>query len=213
MGQDYFIEETELAFNVRCHNKNYFSLPYPALRGIKQKENAALAIAILDTLTLDFPLGLNHIKIGLLQSSIIGRFQVLPGTPQTILDVAHNPDAVAHMLKNMLEFPASKNTLAVFGIAKDKDVAKIIFNCRDKFDKWFIAKISSGRGMRADEIALILFANGVKKEQIIICDSITEAYTKASSVADNNDRIIAFGSFLVVEEVYLSLEKKKHNAG
>ena len=202
MGQDFTVHENELSMTVKCVDKNYFSLPFPALRGTKQHENAALSVAILDKLRNSFPVGLNHIKSGLLTSTLIGRFQVLPGLPQTILDVAHNPHAVTHMLENMLKLPSCKNVYAVFGIANDKDAATIIFNCRDVFTRWFIAKINNSRSFDPNKIALLLFENGIKKEQIVICENITNAYESAKLITKDSDRIVAFGSFLVVEEVY-----------
>lgn len=209
MGKDFALQKDELSMSVRCNIKKYFSLPYPALRGIKQADNAALAIAILDKLHTLVPVSLNHIKSGLLTTSLIGRFQVLPGIPQTILDVAHNPPAVTHILENMLKLPSCKNTYAVFAIANDKDIEQIIFICRNIFSKWYIAKLNSSRALDPNKIALILFENGLKKEQIVICDNIQDAYEKAKYAANNDDRIVAFGSFLVIEEI-CKINKQKN---
>lgn len=200
LNKDFILEENELSFNVKCQTKNYFSLPYPGLRGIRQKENAALAIAILDKLSLKFPVSLSHIKTGLLQATLIGRFQVLPGLPQTILDVAHNPHAVTHMLENMLKLPAVKNSYAVFGLANDKDLASIIFACRNKFDKWFIAKTNSRKSLELNKISEALFENGI--DQIVVCKTITDAYNSAKNLANGDDGIVCFGSFYTIEEVH-----------
>lgn len=208
-GKDFILQKDELSISVHCNNKNYFSLPYPALRGIKQADNAALAIAILDKLSSIVPVGLNHIKSGLLTCSLIGRFQVLPGLPQTIVDVAHNPPAVTHLLENVLKLPSCKNTYAIFGIANDKDIEQISFSCRNVFSKWHIAKLNSPRALAADEIALTLFEMGLRKEQIVICDSIKDAYEKTKCLANDDDRIVAFGSFLVVEEICKSNKPNK----
>jgi dihydrofolate synthase / folylpolyglutamate synthase len=213
LERDYKIVSHELSFDVICDNRSYFSIPFPAMRGVKQKENAALSIAILNKLKNNFPIGINHIKTGLLQTSLVGRFQIIPGLPQTVLDVAHNPNAISHMLENMLKLPSAKHVYAVFGIASDKDIDNIIFQCRNIFKKWYIAKTNSYRGTESNIIAEKLFENGLKKEQIIICESIQKAYNIAYSNANDNDQIIAFGSFLTVEEVYKTiLDKRRPDA-
>lgn len=207
-GLDFGIIKHELCFDVFCQERTFYSLPYPAGRGFEQTQNAALAIAILSKLHNLFPVSLASQKTGLLASKLIGRFQLMPGLPQNILDVAHNLQAVTHMLENMLKLPFAKSNYAVFGIAKDKDASAIIRVCNDKFDKWFIAKTNSERSMPVTDLARLLIENGVKPDQIVSCTTISEAYAKAHSCAKDTDRIISFGSFLVVEEVYNTILKQ-----
>src|SRR5579863_8815905 len=126
LGTDFTYTRHELSFDIRCKNGDYFSLPYPALRGMEQLANGSLAISILNELKPNFPVSLSAIKTGLLQTRLPGRLSILPGTPQIILDVAHNEEAVSQMLKNMLKLPFVKHNYAVFGIANDKDVSAII---------------------------------------------------------------------------------------
>lgn len=178
-------------------------MPYPALRGDTQPNNVALALAILNELHSAFPISTGMIKTGLLQTTLIGRFQVLPGRPQIILDVAHNPHSITTMLSNMLKLPFAPQSIAVFGIAKDKDAAKVIKLCKDYFDKWFIAKTNTDRGMDTKNIIKILEQEGVRSQNIIECDSIGKAYQAAHKI--DNARIICFGSFLVVEEAYKTI--------
>ncbi len=209
-GTDFGVNRHELSFDVRCNNKTYYSLPYPALRGDNQPDNVALCLAILNQIHNDFPVSLGMIKTGLLQTKLIGRFQVLPGTPQIILDVAHNPHSVTNMLSNMLKLPFAPQNIAVFGIAQDKDVVQVIRQCKGNFDKWFIAKTNNIRGMDSNCIAKILTDNGVNKQNIIQCTTISEAYQNASLLSDA--RIICFGSFLVVEEAYNTIMSNRSDS-
>ena len=205
-GTDFGISKSEYSFDVWCKNKTYYSLPYPALRGDNQPNNVALALSILNELHNEFPISVGMIKTGLLQSTLIGRFQVLPGTPQIILDVAHNPHSVTTMLSNMLKLPFAPQTVAVFGIAKDKDAAQVIKLCKNHFDKWFVAKINGNRGMDTKNIISLLEQEGIKSQNIIKCDNIGIAYQNARQI--DTARVICFGSFLVVEEAYKTIMNK-----
>jgi len=201
-GIDFTYTRHELSFDVRCKNGAYFSLPHPALRGMEQLANASLAISILDELKSNFPVSLSAIKTGLLQTRLPGRLSILPGQPQIILDVAHNEEAVSQMLKNMLKLPFVKHNYAVFGIANDKDVLAVITLAKDHFSKWFIAPISSKRSINNDKLSQMMQDSKIDKNQIISCETIGSAVKHAKSISTNDDRIVCFGSFLVVEEAY-----------
>jgi dihydrofolate synthase/folylpolyglutamate synthase len=202
LGIDFAYTRHELSFDVHCKDSKYFSLPYPALRGMEQLANASLAISVLNELKSDFPISLSAIKTGLLQTKLPGRLSILPGQPQIILDVAHNAEAVAQMLKNMLKLPFVKHNYAVFGIANDKDIAAVTRLAKDHFSKWFIAPINSKRSINNDALTRIMQDNKIDKSQIISCKTISAAVKHAKSISTNNDRIVCFGSFLVVEEAY-----------
>jgi dihydrofolate synthase/folylpolyglutamate synthase len=204
-GTNFGVNRHELSFDVWCKDKTFYSLPYPSLRGDTQANNVALSLSILHELKNSFPISSGMIKTGLLKTTLIGRFQVLPGSPQIILDVAHNPHSVTTMLSNMLKLPFAPQNVAVFGIAKDKDAVEVIKLCADKFDKWFIAKTNTARAMDTNSIAKILIDQGINSQKIIECDSIAIAYQNASQI--ENARIICFGSFLVVEEAYKMIEQ------
>ena len=84
--------------------------------------------------------------------SLPGRFQVLPGRPAIVLDVAHNPHAarvLAATLGAMGYFPA---TIAVFGMLADKDVRGVIDAVKARIDRWFVATLPGPRGAAADAI-------------------------------------------------------------
>ena len=105
----------------------------------------------------------------------------------------------------MLKLPFAPQNVAVFGIAKDKDALEVIKLCADKFDKWFIAKTNTDRGIDTNSIAKMLIDQGVNSQKIVKCDSIAMAYQNASKI--ENARIICFGSFLVVEEAHKMIEQ------
>ena len=133
----------------------------------------------------------------------------MPGLPQIILDVAHNAQAVTVMLQNMLKLPFAKRNFAVFGIAGDKDVNQVIHLCKDSFDQWYIAKINKPNRLSTSQIAEILQQNGVLEQNIIECENVSMAYKQASKCLNNEDRLICFGSFLVVEDTHKTIQSSR----
>lgn len=202
LGTDFGYIRHELSYDFWGKNSKYYGLPLPALRGYEQLENASLAIAILSELKSYFPLPLSAIKTGMLQTTLPGRLTLLPGQPQIVLDVAHNPQAVSNMLQNMLKLPFAKHNYAVFGISGDKDVAAIITLAKEYFSKWFIAPVNTSRSINIGMLAQIMHNSGIDKNQIISHETISAAFIKAKSISSIDDRIVCFGSFLVVEEAY-----------
>lgn len=205
-GIDFGYIRNELCFDVWSKNGKYFSLPHPALRGMEQLDNASLAIAILAELKTSFPLAISTIKTGILQSKLPGRFTILPGYPQIVLDVAHNQQSVLSLLRNMLKLPFVQNSYAVFGIAEDKDIVTIITLAAKYFSKWFIAPINSKRSISNITLGQIMQKCKIDKAQINAFATIKAALSAARNTSTNDDRIVCFGSFLVVEEAYNAIK-------
>ncbi|MBI5005700.1 MAG: bifunctional folylpolyglutamate synthase/dihydrofolate synthase [Nitrosomonadales bacterium] len=175
------------------------ALPIPALRGAFQLHNASAVLAALDALKDGLPVNMQAIRRGLVEVELAGRFQFVPGRPQLILDVAHNPHAARSLAQNLGELPPAK-TYAVFAMLKDKDMAGVVQALDARIDEWFVAGIDAPRGATAAELAQVLQDNRVGGA-VRVCDSIGGALHEASNRASENDRIAAFGSFYTVAEV------------
>jgi dihydrofolate synthase/folylpolyglutamate synthase len=173
-------------------------LPYPALRGAYQLANAATALAVLDALRDRLHVSAGAVRDGLVAVDLPGRFQVLPGRPAIVLDVAHNPHA-AHALNATLGvmgyFP---ETLAVFGILADKDIAGVVAAMRSRVDRWFVATLPGPRGATAAAVRLALERAGIAGSAIRTFDDVGSGFAAARDAAGEADRIIVFGSFLTV---------------
>ncbi len=183
------------------------ALPFPALRGDYQLGNAALALAMLDSVQDRLPVTQGDIKRGLLEVEWPARFQVLPGRPAVVLDVGHNPHA-AHVLRASLDqmgfFPA---TQAVLGMMADKDIAGVIECLADRIDVWHVAAPSLPRAASPDELerAIRSVSPAARVERY---DSVASAWQGACKAAGENDRILAFGSFYTVAEVMAARESR-----
>jgi len=175
-------------------------LPYPALRGAYQLANASACLTALDALRDRLPVTMNDIRSGLLQAENPGRFQVLPGRPAVILDVAHNPHAAAALADNLAQMGPCRHTIAVFAMLRDKDIAGVVNAVRARIDHWFVAGINSPRGADAELLVQTLRAAGAEAP-VTRCGSVAAAYAQACDTATENDRILVFGSFYTVAAV------------
>ncbi len=183
------------------------ALPHPALRGACQLANAAAAITALDCLRERLPVAANDIRSGLLQAEIPGRFQVLPGRPAVILDVAHNPQAARALAGNLATMGRAGRTLAVFAMLKDKDIAGVIAALRARIAHWHVAGLPGPRGAGAGELKAALAAAGIGS--VTRCVDVAAAYAQACDMAAENDRILVFGSFYTVAAVMPLLEHRR----
>ncbi|MDO4907565.1 bifunctional tetrahydrofolate synthase/dihydrofolate synthase [Neisseria sp.] len=183
--------------------RNRNALPVPALRGACQLGNAACALAVIECLNHHLPIDIGSIKRGLLLVHNPGRFQVLPGRPLTILDVAHNPHAARALRQGLVALPFAEKRTAVFSILADKDSDGVIDIVKDQFDQWYIAPLHLPRGMSAAEIEKKLNRCGI--DAVHSFDNIQTAYQAALAQAGENDRITVFGSFHTVAEVMAAL--------
>lgn len=203
LGSNYNYVTHEFCWDYISDDFNLYSIPFPSMRGDIQLQNAALAINILQK--LPFYINANQIKSGMLQTALTGRFQVLAGAPQVVLDVAHNPQAVGIMLKSMLKLPFTKHNIAVFGVASDKDWQKILDLTSNSFDYWYIAPIKSNRNIDNITVEAYLKTKQIKNIQLAPSIDIAtkQAYCKAQEL---QAKLICFGSFLVVEQAHKALK-------
>ncbi len=176
------------------------ALPYPALRGSVQLGNAAAALAALDTLRERLPIAIDDMRAGLLQVELPGRFQVLPGRPAVILDVAHNPHAARALAENLAGIERDGRTLAVFSMLKDKDIGGVIEAVRNHIHHWFIAALETTRAASVNLLQERLAAAGAGAA-VTRCENIAAAHAQACDLAAENDRILVFGSFYTVAAV------------
>lgn len=182
-------------------------LPYPALRGAFQLGNAAACLTALDCLRVSLPVTAQDVRGGLLQAEVAGRFQVLPGRPQVILDVAHNPHAARALAANLASMPAGGRTLAVCAMFKDKDIAGVVAATLPHITDWLVADAEGARGASAAQFAAALMHAGASAP-VTQYPNVAAAWHAACKLAADNDKIVVFGSFLTVAAVMRERQRK-----
>jgi dihydrofolate synthase / folylpolyglutamate synthase len=174
--------------------RRHGGLAYPALRGANQVLNAAGVLAAFEALRGVLPIPAQAIRIGLARVELPGRFQIVPGQPALVLDVAHNPQSVAALAANLDAMGFFPRTHAVFGAMRDKDIAGALTHMRPLVEAWYLCDLPTARAASAAELAALVGAPAAMSRQA----SPADALRAALAVADPADRIVVFGSFLTV---------------
>src|SRR6185503_2184587 len=154
--------------------------------------------------TLELAVAMQDVRRGLAEVEIPGRFQVLPGRPQVILDVAHNAQAAKVLAQNLSDAGFAPETIAVCGMLRDKDIGAVLRELAPRVTRWHLTSLSGPRGARADELARHL-----QNEKKDLFDSPAAAFAAAKGLAGEGDKIVVFGSFLTVAEVMAWLNNNK----
>jgi dihydrofolate synthase/folylpolyglutamate synthase len=189
------------------------ALAYPALRGANQLINTSAALAALESLRERIPVSAQDIRLGLANVELPGRFQVLPGKPQIILDVAHNPHAAAVLAQNLGNMGFFPYTYAVFGAMGDKDVEGIVKQLKGEIDHWNVTSLPTPRAASPEALEAALREAGVENgpdSSIARFETPADAFQDAIKRASENDRILVFGSFFTVAGV-MAYRKSQHH--
>ena len=217
LGRDFNYSGDKQQWNYGGRSVRRSGLGYPGLRGANQLLNACAALAALEALRDRLPLGAQEVRSGLAMVELPGRFQVLPGRPTVVLDVAHNPHAAAALAQNLGNMGFHPYTYAVFGAMADKDIDGIIAHMKPLIDHWCVTDLPVPRAASAAAIAARLSEAGVdnssekdEERSVRTYASPAEAYANARSRAGENDRIAVFGSFLTVAGVIAARKSEYH---
>jgi dihydrofolate synthase/folylpolyglutamate synthase len=186
------------------------ALGYPALRGANQLLNASGVLAALEALRDRLPVPAQAVRNGLAMVQLPGRFQVQPGQPTLVLDVAHNPQAAAVLAVNLDQMGFYPRTHVVLGAMADKDLAGVIAPLLPLVDSWQLCDLPTARAASAGRLAELVSAQ--RQAALAAGQAVSEAAvsTHASPSAalqhilghcDPADRIVVFGSFFTVGDV------------
>ena len=194
-------------------DKRYPALAYPALRGANQLINASAALAALEALRPQLPVSAQDIRLGLANVELPGRFQVLPGKPAIVLDVAHNPHAAAVLEQNLGNMGFFPYTYAVFGAMHDKDIDGVLRHLKGEIDHWCVTDLPLPRAASAEQLEAALRNAGVQDgpdSSVTRYASPADAFSDALKRASENDRIVVFGSFHTVAGVMAYRKSQQH---
>ena len=162
------------------------------LIGEHQAQNASLAVAAVRE--FGSPVNDDHIRIGLLNATWPGRFQVLFKDPHVIYDVAHNEQGIKSILKtanNIFE----KKPIGLFALKEDKELELIANVIHGKFGKLLVMDDEQGLLMRSETLSMNLSKHGIAAELMKRFDDFT-------SYLLNGHPGIIFGSHYMAKPVF-----------
>ena len=211
MGQDFNFSGDQLQWSWAGRGRRYSGLAYPALRGANQLLNASGVLAAVEIMRPQLPVTAQAIRNGLAMVELTGRFQIVPGEPVLVLDVAHNPHSVAALAANLDAMGFYPCTHAVFGAMADKDLPSMLKKILPMVDTWYFTDLPLPRATTAaqleDQWGQMNARQDVKASQHASPQKALEA---AIAAAGPTDRILVFGSFYTVGGVLQNGIPKLH---
>ncbi len=198
-GTDFNFSGDKQQWGWAGRGRRYAGLAYPALRGANQLMNASGVLAALTALRDLLPVTAQAVRVGLSMVELPGRFQIIPGQPTLVLDVAHNPHSVAALAENLDAMGFYPCTHAVFGAMADKDVAPMLARVGPLIDKWYFTDLPTARAATGEVLEAKWQAANTRKDAVASAYKTPESALQAAiAAADPADRIIVFGSFYTV---------------
>jgi dihydrofolate synthase/folylpolyglutamate synthase len=173
------------------------NLPASALEGSIQYRNASASIAAIESLDAGYTLNEQTVGDALRSVRLPGRFQVVSGPVEWILDIAHNEPAARVFAKHVRErpLPGEGHTFAVVGILTDKDAREIAAALEPLVDHWILCSLPGARGSSASDLAQRL---RLPPDEVTLATSVEEGCEVARAAAVPGDRVIVFGSVYTV---------------
>ena len=203
LGKDFHFAGDQQQWGWAMHpshgGRRYAGLAYPALRGANQLVNASGVLAAIEALRPRLPVTAQAVRNGLAMVELPGRFQIVPGTPTLVLDVAHNPHSVAALAANLDAMGFFPATHAVFGAMADKDLGPMLARVNPLIDKWYFTDLPTPRASAAADLLSQWRQQNVRTDvTAMACTDPLQALQAAINAADPADRIVVFGSFYTV---------------
>jgi dihydrofolate synthase/folylpolyglutamate synthase len=198
-GHDFNFSGDKLQWGWAGRGRRYSGLAYPALRGANQLVNAAGVLAALTAVRDLLPVTAQAVRVGLSMVELPGRFQIVPGQPTLVLDVAHNPHSVAALAENLDAMGFYPCTHAIFGAMADKDLAPMLARLEPLVDKWYFTDLPTPRAATGAD--LVSRWQPIQKRADVTVDAFASprlALDAAVAAAKPTDRIVVFGSFYTV---------------
>ncbi len=182
-------------------HKRFNGLAYPALRGANQLLNASGVLAAFEAMQEHLPITAQAVRNGLAMVELPGRFQIVPGQPTLVLDVAHNPHAVSALFANLDQMGFFPRTHVVFGAMADKDLPAIFTRMAPVVDHWHFCDLPIPRAAGASDLLAMHQQLGLRGPGPVSTQTHADpasALRAAVDAADPADRIVVFGSFYTV---------------
>ncbi len=166
-------------------------------------QNAATALAVLHLLRLEDRLSGEVLQIGL-GATPPGRLQRIPGAPEWLLDVAHNPQSARELADWLARHPVQGPVVAIVAVMADKERGPMFAALDPEIDVWVPVPIPSQRALAANELARELGA--LPGSQVILADDPGAAMDLAVEQAGPSGRVVVFGSFVTVQAILERLQ-------
>jgi dihydrofolate synthase/folylpolyglutamate synthase len=168
------------------------------LAGSYQLHNASVAVATARALTDVFPLEEAAIADGVAGVRWPGRLETLAQHPLTLVDAAHNPQAIAALRVSLEARPLPRPRVLVFGVMADKDWPEMLATLAPLFDRVVLSPVSARRALDPRRATSVI----ADFRPYEVAESAADALTIARRRAGSGGAILVTGSIFLVAELY-----------
>ena len=167
------------------------------VHGAHQVANAALALAVVEAF-FERALDPEIVREAFAGLEIRGRFEVVGHKPLSIIDGAHNNDAILAAAKTLdQEFTPAGRRVLVFGALEGRDLEHTVEALVQLRPDLVIAtSLAPPRGIPSESIQTVLDRYGIACESV---DDPFQAVQHAIRISDEEDLIMVIGSFRLIE--------------
>ena len=168
--------------------------------GSCQPENAALAVQAASVLSRSYPIEKKHIYDGIEKTRWGGRFELHSGSPDIILDGAHNPDGIRRLRESVNQMFGAVLICYVCGVLADKDYEKEIEILFGRASNVFTVTPPSPRAMKSTDLKAAI-KKRFSQLKVISFDSEDGIEKAMEAAVSQNNPVVVCGTLTILARV------------
>lgn len=168
--------------------------------GSCQPENAALAVQAASVLSRSYPIEKKHIYDGIEKTRWGGRFELHSGSPDIILDGAHNPDGIRRLRESVNQMFGAVPICYVCGVLADKDYEKEIEILFGRASKVLTVTPPSPRAMKSTDLKAAI-KKRFSQLKVISFDSEDGIEKAMEAAVSQNNPVVVCGTLTILARV------------
>ncbi|MFQ9165185.1 MAG: bifunctional folylpolyglutamate synthase/dihydrofolate synthase [Lachnospiraceae bacterium] len=168
--------------------------------GSCQPENAALAVQAASVLSRSYPIEKKHIYDGIEKTRWGGRFELHSGSPDIILDGAHNPDGIRRLRESVNQMFGAVPICYVCGVLADKDYEKEIEILFGRASNVFTVTPPSPRAMKSTDLKAAI-KKRFSQLKVISFDSEDGIEKAMEAAVSQNNPVVVCGTLTILARV------------
>ena len=168
--------------------------------GSCQPENAALAVQAASVLSRSYPIEKKHIYDGIEKTRWGGRFELHSGSPDIILDGAHNPDGIRRLRESVNQMFGAVPICYVCGVLADKDYEKEIEILFGRASNVFTVTQPSPRAMKSTDLKAAIKKRFLQLK-VISFDSEDGIEKAMEAAVSQNNPVVVCGTLTILARV------------
>jgi dihydrofolate synthase/folylpolyglutamate synthase len=170
-----------------------------SLEGVHQRRNAAVAARIVERLSAELPKGPDALDSGFRGVTWPGRMHRIAGSPEVILDGAHNVAAVRALVQSLELCPRPHRRVLVFAAMADKDWRGMLDQLAGQVDVVVAVPLEGGRALAPGEVVTYLGEHG---RLTVLAGGVEEGLTRAREEAGSDGQVLVAGSVFLVAALF-----------